>query len=227
MRTLSTPGVYSDEVSAFPNSVIPIATAVPAFVGYTPKAEFEGKSYYNQPVYIDSFAEYLAIFALPTSSQQYSPQYYLIAQTSESGGGPNITINGSSYTILPDQNTIYYMYNSIRLFFLNGGGRACIVSVGPYGGPSGVPLTSPGIQCINPNVTLADLQAGLALLKNETVPSLYLCPEATLLSPADNTTLVQSMLLQAQKLQTAVCLFDVINGNQPTQETFSDDIQAF
>jgi phage tail sheath protein FI len=36
-----TPGVYINEISAFPNSVVPVATAVPAFVGYTMTAEGE------------------------------------------------------------------------------------------------------------------------------------------------------------------------------------------
>ncbi len=39
--SLQTPGVYINEISAFPNSVVPVATAVPAFVGYTMPAEGE------------------------------------------------------------------------------------------------------------------------------------------------------------------------------------------
>ncbi len=56
MATLSTPGVYVDELNGFPNSVVPVATAVPAFIGYTPKAEYQGKSYCNKPQKINSFA---------------------------------------------------------------------------------------------------------------------------------------------------------------------------
>lgn len=36
-----TPGVYINEVNAFPNLVVPVAPAVPAFVGYTMPAEGE------------------------------------------------------------------------------------------------------------------------------------------------------------------------------------------
>ena len=32
---MKTPGVYIVEKSAFPNSVVEVATAVPAFIGYT------------------------------------------------------------------------------------------------------------------------------------------------------------------------------------------------
>jgi hypothetical protein len=38
VSTISTPGVYINDVNAFPHSVVPVATAVPAFIGYTPKA---------------------------------------------------------------------------------------------------------------------------------------------------------------------------------------------
>ena len=34
----STPGVYVIEKSLFPPSVAPVATAIPAFIGYTEKA---------------------------------------------------------------------------------------------------------------------------------------------------------------------------------------------
>ena len=35
------------------------------------------------------------------------------------------------------------------------------------------------------------------------------------------------MLLQAQELQTAVCLFDIINGNQPDPIQYTQDIENF
>ena len=35
MKPMKTPGVYIVEKNAFPNSVVQVATAVPAFVGYT------------------------------------------------------------------------------------------------------------------------------------------------------------------------------------------------
>ena len=105
--------------------------------------------------------------------------------------------DGTYYSIVPDPNTIYYLYNSIKLFYDNGGGEAYIVAVGTYGAPSGNPMT-PGDQIVNANVQLSDLTNGLALLKNEQDPTMYICPEATLLSVADNSVLMQKMLLQLQ-----------------------------
>ena len=43
MGQYKTPGVYIVEKSAFPNSVVEVATAVPAFIGYTEKASNKGK----------------------------------------------------------------------------------------------------------------------------------------------------------------------------------------
>jgi phage tail sheath protein FI len=37
--TYKTPGVYIEEISKFPPSVAEVATAIPAFIGYTEKAQ--------------------------------------------------------------------------------------------------------------------------------------------------------------------------------------------
>ncbi len=233
MASFSTPGVYINEINAFPDSVVPVATAVPAFIGYTPRADHEGESYFNKPVKITSFAEFQAYFMLPSppapadAARQYAPQYYLVPQDKEPGIGAYLAIDGTFYSVLPDPNTIYYLYNSIRLFFLNGGVDAWVVSVGKYAAASGKPLDSATAPLVNPNVKLADLLGGLAQLKRDMEPTMYLCPEATLLSVADNGALMQSMLLQAEELQTTVCLFDVINGNQPDPIQYTQDIETF
>jgi phage tail sheath protein FI len=231
--TLSTPGVYINEVNGFGNSVVPVATAVPAFIGYTPKAEYEGKSYYDKPQKISSFAEFKAIYMVEDPAppadpaRQYNPEYYLVAQKVAPASGDYLTIGGQCYLIVSDPGTIYYLYNSIRLFYQNGGGDAYIVSVGTYGPADKKPMADPAANIVNPNVRLADLQRGLALLKNETEPTMYICPEATLLAVADNGALMQSMLLQADAVQTVVCLFDIIGGAKPDPILYTSDIQTF
>ena len=230
---LKTPGVYINEINAFPNSVVPIATAIPAFIGYTPTAEYQGQSYINKPQKISSFSDFKAIYMLPdpaapaAAAQQYSPQYYLTALKDQPTSGKYIKVSDTYYSIAPDPSTIYYLYNSIRLFYENGGADAYIVSVGTYGPASGTAMTDSSQQIINSNVKLNDLQAGLELLQNEEEPTIYICPEATLLSAADNGTLMQSMLLQASSMQTAVCLFDIIGGRNPDPIGYSTDIDNF
>jgi hypothetical protein len=231
-QNFKTPGVYIDEINAFPNSVVPVATAVPAFIGYTPQAQYEGKSYINVPVKITSFAHFQAIFCLPdppapaSPTKQYSPQYYTVLQSTNPANEQYITINNKNYALLPDPGTIYYLYNSIRLFYQNGGSDAYVVSVGSYGTPSGKPVL-PGEHIVNPNVKLNDLLHGLELLKNEPEPTMYICPEATLLPVADNGTLMQEMLLQCNEMQTAICIFDIIGGRNPDPEGYINDISTF
>ncbi|WP_207429052.1 phage tail sheath C-terminal domain-containing protein [Pedobacter sp. SYSU D00535] len=229
---MKTPGVYINELNAFPNSVVGVATAVPAFIGYTPQAEYEGKPYSNVPVRITSFADFQTYFCLPdppapqSPVKQYSPQYYLVQQDAQPAKGDYLLINRSYYSVLPNPNTIYYLYNSIRLFYQNGGGTAYIVSVGTYGPPSGK-TTNPGDQIVNPNVQLNELLGGLHQLLKEQEPTLYICPEATLLSVADNGTLMESMLLQCTQMQTAMCIFDIIGGNAPDPVLYTEDIETF
>lgn len=232
LSTIKSPGVYINEINGFGNSVVPVATAVPAFIGYTPQAMYEGKSYTNVPTKITSFSDFKAIFCIPSQpapadpAKQYSPQYYLIEQKSLPEKGDYIMVGNSYYSIVPDPNTIYYLYNSIKLFYENGGGDAYIVSVGSYGEASGKPMT-PGDQIVNPNVQLNDLAAGLGLLKNEEDPTMYICPEATLLSVANNATLMQEMLLQCTEMQTAVSIFDIIGGRNPDPIMYTADIELF
>ncbi|WGH75699.1 phage tail sheath C-terminal domain-containing protein [Tenacibaculum tangerinum] len=232
LSTIKTPGVYINEINAFGNSVVPVATAVPAFIGYTPQAMYEGKSYANVPTKITSFTEFKTIFCYPDPpapadpAKQYNPEYYLVAEKSQPEKGDYLLIDGTYYSIVPDPNTIYYLYNSIRLFYENGGGDAYIVSVGTYGTSSGKPMT-PGDQIVNPNVQLNDLTSGLELLKNEDEPTMYICPEATLLSPDNNGTLMQQMLLQCTEMQTAISVFDVIGGRNPDPIMWTQDIENF
>ena len=58
MGQMKTPGVYIVEKNAFPNSVVEVATAVPAFIGYTEKALNGNKSLTNQPMRISSMSEF-------------------------------------------------------------------------------------------------------------------------------------------------------------------------
>ena len=59
---MKTPGVYIVEESAFPSSVVEVATAVPAFIGYTERADNQGRSLTNRPWRITSMSEYHTYF---------------------------------------------------------------------------------------------------------------------------------------------------------------------
>lgn len=112
-KVYQTPGVYIKEQSVFPNSVVPVPTAVPAFVGYTEKAVRNKKDLTNIPVRLSSLGEYL--------------QYF--------GGAPcttfDIKANEGGYHLEPKSQR-FFLFNNIRLFFANGGSDCYTVSVGDY-----------------------------------------------------------------------------------------------
>ena len=100
MTTYRTPGVYVEEDSKLPPSVAGVATAIPAFIGYTEKGDP------FVPQRITSLVEYQALF----------------------GGAPKLSV--------PEQGKInqkeFVLYDSLRLFFDNGGFVCYIVSAGTY-----------------------------------------------------------------------------------------------
>ncbi|RWX51820.1 hypothetical protein VU01_10777, partial [Candidatus Electrothrix marina] len=91
-----TPGVYVEEIVKFPPSVAPVETAIPAFIGYTEKAqEISPDDLLNKPTKIGSLAEYELNF----------------------GGGAAPTVN--SVTLDDNKNfksaeigNVFYMYDS-------------------------------------------------------------------------------------------------------------------
>jgi len=100
---MKTPGVYVVEKNAFPNSVVEVATAVPAFIGYTQKAVNGNKSLLNKPWRISSMAEFRSYFG-----DAPKPKFELAEE---------------------DKYTLCY---NMLLFYANGGGPCYIVSVGDY-----------------------------------------------------------------------------------------------
>ena len=62
MAQMKTPGVYVVEKNAFPNSVVQVATAVPAFIGYTESARLGNNSLHMKPFRLSTMAEYKAHF---------------------------------------------------------------------------------------------------------------------------------------------------------------------
>ena len=61
--TYKTPGVYVEEIPTLPASVAQVGTAIPAFIGYTEKAQnSEGTDLTDKPTKINSLPEYETFF---------------------------------------------------------------------------------------------------------------------------------------------------------------------
>lgn len=114
MSYFKTPGVYIKEQDAFGSSVVAVPTAVPAFIGYTQRADEDGNSLLMKPTKVRSLAEYREMFGSGNRTT---------FKVSHDGEGPQLAV---------DEATKYFLYASLRLFWANGGGECYIVSCGDY-----------------------------------------------------------------------------------------------
>jgi phage tail sheath protein FI len=184
--TLATPGVYIEEKSSFGSSVVPVQTALPAFVGYTEKSNRGSKSLINKPTKISSFGQFVELF----------------------GGAPktkfNIEVDDSSavgFKLSFVEGTRFLLYDSIRLFYANGGADCFIVSVGGY----------------NDKIDASKLNdpsgGGLLTLEKDLEPTILVIPEAVLLSESDCYSLQAAMLSHCgYKMKNRFAVLDVYDG---------------
>jgi phage tail sheath protein FI len=233
MADYKTPGVYIVEQNAFRNSAVAVETAVPVFIGYTETASFHNNSLVNKPTRITSFAEYLERFG-PDSTKPFTTKYSVTAVLSDDAIGkitPQadqdtakalkakqiadtdnlLTVSGEQlYITAPAQQL--YLYNSIRLFFDNGGSTCYIMAVGTYGTADSTF-----------KVKGADIIAALELLKKEEEPTLVLSPDAISLGADAYNTVYTSFLDHCNYMQSRFSILDLAQQG-PLQQT--DDIVA-
>jgi uncharacterized protein len=180
MATYKTPDVYVEEISIFPPSVAEVETAIPAFIGYTEKADKTGTNDLNlKPTRISSMLDYVTHF----------------------GGGiaPKITeigLDENNNFRKADITNLYFLYDSVRMFYANGGGDCYIVSVNTY----------PTDLAIKPDYTL--LKSGLDAVEKYDEPTILLFPDAVSLSGDNLYTLQVDALGQCGKLMDRVALLD-------------------
>jgi phage tail sheath protein FI len=217
MGVMKTPGVYIVEKNAFPNSVVEVATAVPAFVGHTEWADNHNTPLTLRPWPLSSMAEYHQYFggppkprfslagvgdpldaqfqALSEPDTPSSKKGYRLAQVKGSAGGD------------------YGLYNALRHFFQNGGGRCYVVSIGNY------------TQELDPEL----FQKGIDALKKEQEPTMLLVPEAVRFSDADTCKDIQQAMLShcGYEMKNRVAILDVWNGDKPREFPQGDPVAAF
>jgi phage tail sheath protein FI len=201
------PGVYIKELNAFPNSVVEVATALPVFIGYTQQASYQGKSLANKVVQISSLNDYVAFFG-----KGPSPQYTLAEWTKPTPANPaaDITgLNGKSYTVTAVPGSMFYLFNSIQLFFQNGGGNAYVVSVGSY---AAAPQLTDFLPASTPNV--------FNLLESAQDPTLIVMPDAPLLPINDYFTLMNESLNHCSIVQSRMTLMDIYDNTVADSLTF-------
>lgn len=189
MSSYKTPNVYVEEISKFPPSVAPVATAVPAFIGYTQTAQKNGKDIPLKPTRLSSLLEYEEYFG-------FGPSPLDIKVTLN----PDNSVKSAA--IKPD----FFLYDSMRMFFANGGGNCYVVSIGDYPNHSGT------------NKNIQHFLNGIDTLIKEDEPTIILFPDAVFLSDAQLGTVQQHALAQCKKLKDRITVMDVRLANPETEE---------
>jgi phage tail sheath protein FI len=178
ISSIKTPGVYINEIDAFPPSVAQVATAVPAFVGFTENAPTP-----NIVTRVSSFLEFQQLY----------------------GGAPQptgITVDLDANLLPTDNCTVleskFKLYNSMQLFYANGGGECYIQSIGLY---AEAPAFDAAIK--------TKFIIGIAALEKYDEPTLLLFPDAVNLAFTDLGEVQKQALMQCQKMMDRFVIMDV------------------
>jgi phage tail sheath protein FI len=198
---ITTPGVYINEIPSFPPSVAQVATAIPAFIGYTEKAvNADGDDLTLTPTKIFSLLEYEQNFGTAQDETAIEVDVQIVDGQITSAQATNPT------------PSVHNMHYALRHFFDNGGGQCYIVSVGAYSG----------------TITNTDLDAGLDALEAYDEPTLILFPEGQgLTDEAQYYALIGSAIDQCALLQDRFTLVDIHTQESTTTTTISDFRTAF
>lgn len=212
-----TPGVYIKEIAKFPPSVVPVETAIPAFIGYTEKTRYQGETLINRPVAINSLLEFELIFG-------QAPVVGGFVVAVDADGKVISGINDPN----EDDNARFRMANALRCFYANGGGKCYIVSIGNYA------ASSVDSDMVNAHVD------GLNALAKEDEPTLIVFPDLSGMTPADpadnddiaatraryHSVLVQA-LNQCATLGDRFLICDLWDGDAGSDEAGDAGIDAF
>ncbi|HEY7809692.1 MAG TPA: phage tail sheath C-terminal domain-containing protein [Allosphingosinicella sp.] len=198
-----TPGVYINEPSSFPPSIVGVETAVPAFVGYTEMAIQGSKVVANTPIRVSSMAEYEKVFG-GSFSETYALSKSPPTKTENDLG--QIQIGNTQYHLVEEGTARFYLYDCMRHFYANGGGDCYVVSCSYYLGSDGK-TPNP----LDPSLIIAGLQA----VEKVIGPTMLLVPDATLLPAQGYKDVVEEMLDQCGRVGDRVALFDIKGSDDP------------
>lgn len=188
------PRIHLHQISLSSPSITQVETAIPAFIGYTERAEnVNGEDITLKPKRVTSISEYEDFFGGP------------FAET-----GLKVTISGELNNpsgLIPSitNRSKFLMHYALQLYFNNGGGPCWIVSVGDY---------------TNINLDVNNFLDGLNSTANIDEITLYVYPEAQgLTAPNDFYTLLGNSLNLCAKLKDRFTIMDIWqDANLPSSD---------
>lgn len=198
-QILNTPGVHIGEASLLPPSVAEVVSAMPAFIGYTEKAQrVVADDLRYKPTVVTSLADYEQFFGGP----QCNTMAAVVARDQATGA---ITV-----TVTPPAVN-RFMHQAMAMYFANGGGKCCVCSVGAHADA----------------LTARRFTTGLNRVAKQDEPTLLVAPEAVRLSAAGYQTVVRAMLAQCGRLRDRFAVMDVRLGDAlAAGQTVAANIEA-
>lgn len=181
MPILKIPGVYVQEIPTLPPGVKEVNSAIPAFIGYTYTTKFNDRDLKLTPIKVQSMLEFVRFF----------------------GESATFNIKGVTLDLAKTQNEAtvenqFYLFDSLQLYFLNGGGPCYIVSIGEY------------TDATNSDESYAK---GLDALDLYDEPTLYLFPDAVLLEDNKLAKVQQTALQKCGELKDRFTILDLKKNN--------------
>jgi phage tail sheath protein FI len=214
MPTYKTPGVYIQEIPRLPRSVTGVATAVPAFIGFTEQAvDANGNDLTQVATLITSLQEYERYFGR-APAQDFAVD---VVQRRVEDSGKIIDTQIAMTTELPTIPA-YLLYYSMQLFFANGGSVCYVVSVG------------------NTSTTAFDAAlfvAAFKMLEQCEEPTLYVFPDAcsdrpgSAASDLDIAIIVNAALQSCARMPNRFTIADVRNAIPGGTATETDVDSSF
>jgi uncharacterized protein len=203
MAEYKTPGVYIEEIPKLPPSIASVETAIPAFIGYTEKAQWkEPGDLLLRPKRIESLLDYERYFGAASNEQES-------IQVIFDNTGKRLDVQGK---VNEETRSKFLMYYSLQMFFINGGGPCWIISVGDYPSTGGL-------------IADASLKLGLAEAEKINEITLLLFPDAINLS--SGTTYYQlhkEAIDQCVKLKDRFVVLDVYHDPE-NEDNWAADVE--
>ena len=203
------PGVYTQEIPTLPPSVALVPTAVPVFIGFTEKHLKEGEDVSGKPVRIKSMRNYEDWFGTaPNETIKVT-----VDDRSKLGRPIDVTIDKAL-----DTGVKRRMYYALKLYFLNGGGPAYIISIGKYPQPAppaggGAPPSSDKDLTIN----------GIDAAKKAKEITILVLPDAVGLTDGEYGDVLKAALAHCQKMINRVTVIDVKDKDDTGKQVDEND----
>ena len=186
MPSYNTPGVYIEEVPVFPPSIAAVATAIPAFIGYTAKARRkEDDDLRNTAVRITSLLEYEALFG---KAPLHDLSINVNKRVTAGGSLLGVEVTWDATPSLPS----HFMHYAMQLYFANGGGPCYVYSVEDH-----------------VNASQGHFTSAIAALEAVDEPTLLVFPDAVKLTDTQYGAVVDAALTSCNKTQDRFTIADV------------------